>query len=391
MLLVRFIRFWLGYICIYVEGDYPERFLNLCVQSGYKVFNTKRRAGNFEFCIFARDYRQIRHFRRKCGVRYKIKYRRGMPFIVRRYRRSGLAVGAAMFVTMLTVMPQFVWSINISGNAELSQQQISSALETVGISIGTPLKDVDADNMRLRLALLLPEISWASINIDGTAVNVDLRETNHKSETDTKFSNLVADFDGVITAVYVRSGSAAVKVGDSVVKGELLVSGTEEYKDGKTVFRHSDADIIATVNRTVTVKIPTVKTVSNDISCGTKRTVLSLFGCEIPLYIGGIGFEHRAEYTEQPLCIGGVTLPVIAHSATFYEIEQRDIMLTEADALQEAEAVLQKEQQTLFGNFTVIACEIKIDRAESYYTVTADYTLSGNIARTEYLQIELEK
>lgn len=381
----------MGYICIIVTGDYPERFLNLCVQNGFKVFNTRRRGDKFEFCIFARDYKRVRVFRRKCTVKLKIKYRRGLPFIMRRYRRIGLAVGGAIFAAVMIVMPQFVWSINISGNSALDANQVMTALDTVGISIGTPLSEVDADNMRLRLALLLPEISWASINIDGTAVNVELREATRKLETDTKYSNLVADFDGIVTAVYVRSGTAAVKVGDTVIKGDLLVSGTEEYKDGKTFFRHSDADIIATVNRTATVRIPIVKTVSHDVSEGDNRTVLSVFGCEIPLYIGGIDYPHRAEYTESPLVIGGVKLPVCAMTATFYEIENEDIMLTESEALSKAEQILESQQGTLFDGFEIISKSTEIAKTESDYIITAKYTLSGNIARTEYMQIELQK
>ncbi len=388
MLVVRFIRFICGYICITVVGDYPERFLNLCVQGGSKIFNTRKRSDSFEFCLFARDYKKIRIYRRKCGVRLKIRYRRGLPFILRRYQRIGLAVGAAIFVAMLIIMPKFVWSINVNGNSQLEYRQVISALETVGISIGTPLSRVDADNMRLRLALLLPEISWASINIEGTAVNVEIRETTQKIEQNTGYCNLVADFDGIVTAVYVRSGSSAVKVGDAVVKGDLLVSGTESYKDGATFFRHSDADIIATVERTATVTVPINKAVTSDIGDGRKRTVLSLFGIDIPLYIGDIGYISRAEYTENNLVIGGVTLPVTAITSTFYETEQHNVMLTEQQALLSAEQLLKRKQSELFGDFEILSVNTSVEKSSGEYIVTAKYILSGNIAKAEYFEVE---
>ncbi len=371
-----------------VSGDYPERFLNLCVQSGFRVFNTRRRSENMELFIFARDYKRIRKFRKKCGVRLKIKRRYGLPFIMRRYKRLGLAVGAAAFAAVLFIMPKFVWSINISGNKTVDSAQIYEALETVGITIGTPLDDVDADNMRLRLALLLPELSWASINIDGTAVNVEVREASKRIEADERYSNLVAQFDGVITAVYVRTGTAAVKVGDAVTKGEMLVSGTEEYKDGSTRFRHSDADIIANFDRTAVVKIPVNQVVERDIADGQRRLVLSFFGCDIPLYVGNIGYPHRAEYEQTPLIIDGIRLPISVFSATFYKTEAENIMLTESQALSRAESLLKDKEGELFCDYEILSSSTDIKKSGDNYVITAKYTLSGNIARQEYFEVE---
>ncbi len=388
MLLVRFFRFIMGYVLVSTCGDYPERFLNLIVNGGFRVWNTRRRGENMEFCIFVRDYKRVRVYRRKCGVRMRVWRRYGLPFILARYRRMGLVVGAAAFVAVMVIMPQYVWSINVSGNSKLTSEQINSALNTVGISVGTPLSEVDVDNMRLRLALLLPEISWASINIDGTSVNVEVRETTPKIDSDTAFSNLTARYDGIVTAVYVRQGTAAVKVGDVVTKGDLLVAGTEEYKDGATYFRHSDADIIATVERTATVKIPIVRSVTHDISDGECRTVLNLLGNDIPLYIGGISYPCRSEYTELPLVIGGVQLPVGVKTATFYETASTNIMLTESDAMSEAKMMLDERHAELFGDFEIISRDMTVTESQSEYIVTAKYVLSGDITNSEYFEVE---
>ncbi len=390
MLLIRFFRFLIGYVVVSVIGDYPERFLNLCVNSGFRVWNTKRRGENMEFCLAVRDYKRVRLFRRKCGVKLRIKRRSGLPFLLARYRRLGLVAGAVVFVAVLAIMPRYVWSINISGNSAVNQEQLSAALDTVGISVGTPLSAVDADNMRLRLALLLPQISWASINIDGTCVNVEVREATPRIESDDAYSNLTAMYDGIVTAVYVRSGTAAVKVGDAVAKGDLLVSGTEEYKNGATYFRHSDADIIAETERTAILRIPIKKRVYHDVSEGESYTVLNLLGRDIPLYIGGVDYPYRAEYTEQALKIGGVTLPVGFKSATFYKLGYTDVMLTESDALLQAESALNESYFELFGDFEVLSCDMSAVRTEEDYIVTAKYCLKGDITKVEYFEVEMQ-
>ncbi len=341
--------------------------------------------------MLARDYKKIRVFRRKCGVKLKIKYRRGLPFILRKYKRIGLAVGAVIIVLTLVFMPKFVWRINVSGLEALQTEQVLEALETVGIDIGTKLSEVDADNMRLRLALLLPEISWASINLDGTTVNVEVREGTKRLENDNKYSNLVAEYDGIIKAVYVRSGTAAVKVGDAVVKDDLLVSGLETYKDGRTFFRHSDADIIAEINRSITVCVPKKSVASKDISEGERRTALSLFGIDIPLYIGEFKYPCRAEYEETPLVINGVCLPISLKISTYYKTEETDIMLTEQAALQKAEKRLSLEEQEHFSNYKILEKKIDTAQTEAEYVFTVKYLLSGNIAKTKYLDMEMQK
>lgn len=387
MLIIRLLRFLCGYICISVSGDYPERFLNLCAVSGFRVWNTHRRGADMEFCVFARDYKHLRHLRRRCSVKLRVKRRFGLPFILMKYHRAGLVAGAAVFAAVLFIMPKYVWSINISGNQTLETQQIISALDTVGITIGTRLDKVDADNMRLRLALMLPEISWASINIDGTSVNVDIREATARIEKDDAYSNIVADSDGRITAMYVRSGTAAVKVGDAVVKGDLLVSGIEEYKNGQTFFRHSDADVIAEVERTVTVSIPLTKTVTTDTGKSEKRCVLSLLGLDIPLYIGGVNYQYRAEYEEIPLVIDGVTLPVSIKRAVFYETQSAEVTMTAEQAEREAEKLLESGRYGLLGDFEIITRDLTTQQTNNELTLTAKYLLSGNIASTEYISV----
>ena len=84
-------------------------------------------------------------------------------------------------------------------------------------------------------------------------------------ETDTGPCNLVADRDGVITAMIVRKGTAAVKIGDQVEKGQILVKGEVEIRnDSDEVvnihYVHADADVMARTEYQVTEKFPLLHT-----------------------------------------------------------------------------------------------------------------------------------
>ena len=65
-------------------------------------------------------------------------------------------------------------------------------------------------------------------------------------------TNLKAAADGIIKRIDVTSGNCIVKVGDTVAKGDILVSGMEERADG-TKFVHSAGRVTAVIEREVTV------------------------------------------------------------------------------------------------------------------------------------------
>lgn len=390
MFFLRLLRFLCGYVKISVSGRFPERFLNMCANSRISVWYSHRRGENIECCIFARDYKRLPPLCRGCSVRVKILRKSGLPFITYRYRRrKGLVLGFAMCVAFVAFMPNFVWSINVNADDSIDKAQVLAALDEIGLSIGTPLNKVDTGNMRVQLALKMPQISWASINTDGTSITVDVRSAKEKGEKDYTYSNMVADFDGRITAVYVRSGKATVQVGDAVVKGQMLVSGTIEYKTGQTVFCHSDADVFAETNREISVSVPLKQTVTKDTGRVKKKKVLSLFSVEVPLYLGGVDFdEYRVQKRKDILTLDSVNLPVWVASADFYEVEEQEITLKIEKAKKQCEEKLVAlEKETLDGKEIVSRkLEFKVKNAEAI--LVAKYVCNENIARTEYINFD---
>lgn len=391
MFFLRLIRFLFGYVKINVSGRFPERFLNICANNGVSVWYTHRRGEDIECCIFARDYRRLIGLRKGCAVSVCIKRKYGLPLFFHRYRRrKGMLCGAVIFCVMLAVMPQFVWSVEVNSDGSVSDEQVIAALEELGLGIGTPRSKIDPGNMRVQLAMALEQVSWVSINTDGTTVTVELRGATEREEKDYAYSNLTAECDGRITAVYVRSGRAAVKVGDAVIKGQLLVSGTEQYKDGSTVFRHSDADIIAQTTHELRVSVPFSQRVMIDTGMVKSRSVVSAFGLELPLYVGQIDFDYRSQAEMTPLVIGGVRLPAWIATARFYEVSQKKITLTTEQAKKRADELLEIEKARLLADKELISCEVEYQAQEGELVAVAHCLCSENIVKTEYFNVEGE-
>ncbi len=375
MLFVKFVRFAFGYIRVVISGDYPERFLNLCASNGVTVWNVSRRGEGLECSMFARDYRYARRFRRRCGVRLKTRRKKGAPFIVHRYRRrKGLAVGFIIFVAFLTVMPKYVWTIEVSGNEKVDTQVIMDAARDAGIHNGVKVSDIDPDNLRPALLVELPELSWAAINIEGSKVTVDVREQLTPKRLDDKDPcNLVATCDGIITSVYVKKGSAAVKVGDAVRKGDLLGLGTVEYGDMSTVMHHAMGEIYAETTREITVISP--MTVEKTVPTGRVKTkrVFQIFGVNIPLYIGSEQYDYVASATENALESGDTTLPLSVITAEFCEVTRQKIKISSDEAKKNAEAELKLLEKQELNGIKIKDRKLKFTEKDGNIVLTASY------------------
>lgn len=391
MIFVRLLRFLMGYVKLTVSGKYPERFLNLCANRGIRVWNSRRRGESIECCLFARDYKTLRAFRRDCGVTLRIRRKCGLPFFCHRYRRrAGFLCGAALFCAFLAVMPRFVWSIEVKSDGGVDEAAVKATLADMGLTVGTPLRQIDAGDMRLQLALRMPEVSWAAINDDGTAVTVEVRAVEPKQEAPTGYANLIARREGQVTALTVRSGSAVVRVGDAVVAGQLLVSGTEQYTDGRTVFRYSDGEVMAETRRVVTVSVPYRQTVTADVGEPIVRRAASAFGLTIPLYVGDVKGSYRREVERRDLVIGGVTLPVSLTTATFTPVRDKTVTLTEQQAKDRAAALLKTEMALQLEGAEVLESEVTYTPGEDGVTAEAVCVCRENIAYAEPLAVETE-
>lgn len=382
MIFIKFVRFILGYIRVTISGDYPERFLNLCAANGVTVWNVSRNGDVLSCSMFARDYRHARRFRRKSGTRLKIKRKKGAPFIYNRYKhRKGLMVGLAIFIAFLMIMPKYVWSVEISGNEKTDAETIIKAAEKIGIKSGAKISDIDPDNLRPTLLVELPELSWAAINIEGSRITLDVRE-RLKPETvlDNTPCNLVATRDGIITSVYIKRGSAAVKVGDAVRKGDLLAMGTVEYGDQTTVIRHSMGEVYAETTREITVKSPFTVTQSTPTGKEKTKRVFEIFGLKIPLYLGSERYDYTSSANKTTLMSGDMELPLSIITARFYEVKKANVKLTAETAKENAKTELKALEKSQLDGIKIKDKKLSFAEKDGYIILTASYICEENIA-----------
>ena len=237
-----------------VTGEETLLFVNLCRNNGIELRHLIRKENAIQMEIDAKSFKKLRPLVRKTHVKIHILDRQGPAFFFYRHkRRWWFLLGMMVFAGMIYILSLFVWQIDIDGNRKYTDALILQALAKMDVKTGCRKSEIDLPKIEEELRIMYNEITWVSASIAGTKLQIELREgdlkisgssgggqtgnvkrvenrennpktQNGESETDLP-ANLVADEDAIITNLVVRRGTVAVRYGDEVKKGDVLIEG----------------------------------------------------------------------------------------------------------------------------------------------------------------------
>lgn len=389
MLIKKLIRYCRGTLQFTAAGPYPERFLNLCSGGGVGLWNTRRTAEGVTACCAQCHRSRLEYYAQKSGCRLETVRCTGMKSTARRYRRrTGLWVGAALLAAGLLVMGRFVWRVEIRGTEQLDPAVITAALAEYGVHPGVLAGKIDARTVERRMQIRFAEIAWITVNVEGSRVTAILEEAVPPPAVveDGIPTNLIAGETGFITRVEVQNGNAVVKPGDSVLAGDLLVSGIMDNKMGESRLAHARGRIYAQVRERLEIFVPYEQ--RDYLLAGVaRRRYLTVFGVEIPLQgRGAPEGPYRLEQTvTAPRGIFSL-LPVTLREECYLQLREVTKTVSPQEAMRQAEKELALREQGLAAE--VIHREAVGSEGPAGFTLAAEYLLERQIAVEAKVQAE---
>jgi Cell division septal protein len=213
-------------------SGFPERVMNLCGARGLSFWDVCWISPTEFTCEMSRrDWYALRQAAKNLDCTLTAERRAGVPFFLGRFRRRYvLLAGAAACAAALFFGSFFIWDFTIEGNTSVTDEEILRALQENGITIGTFGFSVDAEDLRNHVLLEIPQLSWITVNVSGCQAQVQVRERVPKPELADRRtpSNLVARRDGLVVQVRALEGEKCVLPGNSVEKGQILISGVRD-------------------------------------------------------------------------------------------------------------------------------------------------------------------
>ena len=326
MLLLRLWNYIRGYVIIIVEGYFLEKFVNICTKRQIYLWDIKKlKNSKISLKISIKGFKLLRPVARKTGCRVRIVEKRGLPFIINKYKeRKTFVFGLAVFIVLFYIMSSFVWTIEIAGNEKVETQIIMDYLDEIGVRPGVLKYRINTENVANSIIIGINQLSWVSVAVKGTKLKINVAESIEAPKIIPKDipCDVVAAKDGVIESLIVKDGYSLVKEGDTVKEGDVLISGSIPILNEDS-FRtvHAMGEVMARTWYESRQQIHL--NIKEEIRTGNKKNNITLlfFKKTVPLFHKKVGYEeYDKEEIKKILSIGeNLVLPFGFIVERYYE------------------------------------------------------------------------
>ena len=255
---IRFSDYIFGLILFNVSGGFADEFIEYCSKNKALIYNLKRNGNEIEgACRFA-EIRKIDEAAKNSGMSLSVTKRYGLPHLFYRYRkRYGIPVGLLVFTVITAILHSVIWSVEISPTELIPSEEIIDTLKEAGFCEGAFSAALSCKEAEYLLYEKFDDISWVNVRVTGTRLFVTISEVKAKEKLKTdKFTNIVAGKDGEIINAEIFRGEGKIYPGTAVVKGDMLISGIVNHRDGSVKFVDSEGQIFARTKNFLQSSIP---------------------------------------------------------------------------------------------------------------------------------------
>ncbi len=349
---------------------------------------------SFSFLVPLYRKKKLSEAFEKEGVEVKAGEWRGLPAVLYRYRkRPGIAIGILIIALLVWLSGRVIWCVNVTGNTTVSDGEIIALLEKLGCGVGDTYGDIDFDMLHNQFLLESDNIAWIAVNMNGTHANVEVREIKNGEEKkgDGGFYNIVAGEDGSIERIAATEGKPVVEIGETVRKGELLISGAITYKEIFNRYESADGSVYARVKRSFKVSVPYES--EEKVYTGEKeeKKTLRFFKFDINLFVNSSNsyeFYDTITMNNQVLLFDTVALPLYVKTTEYREYKKEQVTLTESEARERATALYREKLCETLGDATLLSKTVKEKAESKAYTIECDLWCLADIAKKVPLRLQ---
>ena len=376
-----------------IEGAETERILKYCSDKGLKINNLKKEGYKLFGSLRAKDYKKLKKIRIKYGLKMKITNKRGYYFFIKKNQtKAGFVFGLIFVILSSIILNKFIWEINIYGNKDVDAETIIQSAEEMGLKKGTLSKKHDSQTVEWYIMNENEGLALVEVNIQGSCANILVREATKpaemKSDDDIPI-NIIASRYGVIRKMDVFDGQDAVKVGDAVMKGDILVSAVYEDRHNKLTLKHARANIIAETDYSIEVEFPLEQIIEKRGNINKKTYEIDLMGLKIKLGNIKNQSDYIVEEEEFDLHFLWIKLPINLIIKRYYDVKYNTITYNFEQGREGAYQLLEHEEEEIFKNAKIISRKDTEKIKDNKYIIKADYICLMDIGQEQALESDI--
>lgn len=331
-----------------------------------------------------RGFKNARSAARKSGCRVRIKEKKGLPYVIWKYKkRKGFIIGLATFAILIYLMTSIIWSIEITGNYNVSTDVLMKQINEMGIFRGAAKRSIRPKYVADTLMLKNRELAWASVEIKGTQLLVTVREGVEPPPVIPldQPCNVIARNDGIIISVRAKNGLALVKEGDTVKKGQVLISGILEsiHPEFGSKQVHAMGEVIARTWYEVKKEVPEKKITRYRTGQTWNKYSVYFLDFKVRLPSGKNPFElyETVLSDKAPVIANRFKLPFGLIVEKYYELAEEEQVLEQEQARELAQkTALDKINEIVPQNAEIVDQQMQIitEEGKEYILLTVECT-----------------
>ena len=393
MLIKILLKYILGYVRITVEGYYIERFINICTTSKILIWNLKREKGiRLYLNTSIQDFYRAIKVAKKLQCKVKIVKKRGVPFIINKYRkRKAFILSLLIIMIVLGISSNYVWNIEIQVEDNLRLENILEDIQSSGLKVGMKKSKVNTQDLVNKIRLKRNDISWIGIDLRGTNAIVKIVKAKEAPELidEKDYCNIVATKAGTITQIIAQNGTALVKTGDQVEKGQVLIQGTMEGKYTGTRYVHSLGEVKAVVQYAKTEKIYYEE--EQNVKTGRRETKykIKINNFQINFYktLSKFKIYDTIEEEKKFKIFSNLYLPISVTKLTNEELENNSKQYSIEEATEKGTKELEEQiEAEIKEKNNILNKNANVRETEEYVEVTVIYEVIENIGMQEKIE-----
>jgi len=335
-----------------ISGLNLERFLNLMKQQGIPLRSVRRQEARALVCeCCSADLPSIAALAQERGWKLDDITPLGLSALWQKMKkRPGVPVGIALMLVGMLICSQFVWRVEVQG-AGAYQADVVSFLQESGYTAGIRRSRVDAKALESALTGRYPQIAWFHAYVTNVTLVVEVSHGVPMPEmANGETGDLVADRNGIIHTIRVHAGTPAVKPGQVVQKGDVLIRGTERGRDEQQTAVRAEGEVLARCWDSVTVTMPLNEIISSETGREYRAVRIHTPWFDWP------STPDEPDFLASNLLIcqtpvAGVFFPVFRQTLIYREVSMETAAREVEEVRQEAAGAALKQLKTaLFGD-----------------------------------------
>lgn len=267
----------LVHVTVCIEGINLEKLLRAAALSGIVVRSAQRRGPRtMHLCVRADQLEMLEKLCAQSGWTCTC-LQEGMFLRFFRQLRARPVLVPALALGMLLVLlsSQMILCIRVE-DAGKNAAQVRRVLQEEDVRPGRLKRRVSLDELRARLAHRLPGLAHAGAYYMGSTLVIDCQEAvdGEAALLEGGGTDIVAAQSGIISRIWVSSGTPLVEPGQAVHKGQVLIAGFERGEKGGQVPVQAQGQVSAHVYVCGEAKVSLFETRS--VETGRTRTRVAL-------------------------------------------------------------------------------------------------------------------